>query len=105
MRKVYFDLDNGSVVRPRMILPSTYCVEINWRLKINKMYCCFSNSNIETYGEKWRDDSLIKERDEWESFKWLNTSLKKYIRKNLANILFRKRFNEVINEHYTYFEI
>lgn len=102
MRKVYFDINNGEIVKPRLILPASYRAILDWRFKIIRIDACFSIQNIEIYGNKWKEKELFNEYNDWNDYKWLMKSLKKYIRKNIFKIVFKKDWNFVINREYKY---
>jgi hypothetical protein len=102
MKKIFFDIDNGEVVKPRNITAPAYLAVIeDESLKITELYSCFSKFKLEAYGYKWENAMLHQDCFEWVNYSWLMKSLRKYI------LLIAKRsdkddYEDEYREHYRY---
>jgi hypothetical protein len=98
MKKIYFDIDNGSVVKVRDITSPDHYAVIDDTLKIKEIYSCFSSQKLEHLGYEWREKMIHKDCFEWVNYRWLMKSLKDYIELNVSI----DDCEDENNQHYKY---
>lgn len=79
MKKLYFDIDNGEIVRPRGIDAPEYYVVLNDKNKIIELHTCFSRFNIANYGNTWCESMLEIDNERWTHWRWLMEGLRRYV--------------------------
>lgn len=104
MRKIYFDFDNGDVVKPDSIIPPPYYAVLDDKFRVREIYICYLQQNINAYGEKWLKKTLKEAGDEWRYDERLMRSLKKFIRKNIFKLLFNDSLYETKNNDFVYYK-
>lgn len=84
MKKVYFELVNGEVVKPFTSLPPYYAV-VDYKLQVTEIKICFSKDNIDSRGHVWMMEQIVKAEKDWTDYKHLMKSLKRHILCNVFN--------------------
>jgi hypothetical protein len=80
MKKVFFDIDNGSVVKPREITAPEYYALLNDDLTVTEIHSSFSSGKVSLLGYGWMHELLHKDCFQWVNYMWLMNSLKMYVR-------------------------
>ncbi|MNW52477.1 hypothetical protein D3C74_299980 [compost metagenome] len=101
MKKLYFDVNNGKVIRPRDITTPEYYVTLNEKDKVQEFYTCFSRVKIQQMGNEWLKAQLTIDKIVWSSYTWLINSLVQYIRE-YSYLTEKQNYEEEYKDHYVY---
>lgn len=89
MYKLYFQFDNGEIVKPSP-LPH-YVAVLDWKFQVKEIRACFATHVIDLRGGwKFVEIQLQKEKEDWEGLPHIKKAFKKYVLKNVFSLLFRK---------------
>lgn len=81
MKRVFFNVSNGEVVEPSEYLPAYYA-DVDGIGRVKEIAVCYSQANIDRYGDLWALKELLRDREAWTCYKWLLRSLKKFVIRN-----------------------
>jgi hypothetical protein len=79
MKKVFFDIDNGSVIKPREITAPEYYALLDDNSIVTEIHSSFSSDKISVLGYGWMHELLHKDCFQWVNYSWLMNSLKMHI--------------------------
>lgn len=83
MKKIHFNVSNGTVVEPYSVLPPYYA--LTSKGKVKEIYMCFSVSNIAANSQEWVNKQLKNELEVWEE---INPDLKR----SLSTLIKKPKF-------------
>ncbi|MEH7218479.1 hypothetical protein ACWKTS_05030 [Bacillus toyonensis] len=101
MYKLYFQFDNGEIVKPYSAIPHFVAV-LDWKFQVKEIRTCFSTHVIDLRGGwKFVQSQLDKEKEDWERLPHIKKSFKRYVLKNVVSLLFRNHdiYTQHINEN------
>ncbi len=100
MYKLYFQFDNGEIVKPYSAIPSFVAI-LDWKFQVKEIRTCFSTHVIDLRGG-WHfvQSQLDKEKEYWDELPHIKKSFKKYLLQNIFSLLFKKHdiYSNQIND-------
>lgn len=98
VKKIYFNLSNGTVVNHYSSLPPYYALVSKGKVK--EIYACFSVSNIATHGYDWLQERLDREVKIWDEY---NPDLKNQLNRHVRKSEFWFKDTNFVEQNYNRF--